>query len=102
MIARHWKGLCELSRADDYVQHLKNETFAHLKTLSGFIRAEIHQRRKDEGVEFLIITYWSSMEAVTLFTGPASDVAVVPNVVSHMMITYDKEVCHYEVNNIDS
>lgn len=97
MISRHWTGLCKATKGDEYIQYLKSETFAHLKILDGFVRSEIHQRETVEGIEFLIVTFWNSMEAITRFAGPSPDVAVVPKIVCDMMITYDKQVRHYEV-----
>jgi heme-degrading monooxygenase HmoA len=99
MISRHWRGLCKPTKADDYVQHLKSDTVTHLKTLDGFIRAEIHQRNSDESIEFLVVTFWNSMEAVRRFAGSSPDVAVVPEIVADMMIKYDRRVCHYEVSD---
>lgn len=100
MISRHWRGLCKATKADDYVQHLKSDTFVHLKTLDGFVMAEIHQRNSDECIEFLVVTFWNSMEAITRFAGSSPDMAVVPEVVADMMIKYDRHVRHYEVSNV--
>ena len=100
MISRHWTGLCKATQADEYVQYLRSETFAHLKTLDGFIKAEIHQREITEGIEYLIITFWQSSDAIKSFAGALPNVAVVPKVVHDVMVTYDKYVRHYEVYNV--
>ena len=92
--------MCKRSEADKYIQYLRSETFAHLETLGGFIKAEIHQREIAEGVEFLVITFWQSDDAIKAFAGTSPDVAVVPKVVSDMMVSYDKYVRHYEVRGV--
>lgn len=97
MISRQWTGLCMPSFANDYIEHLKTETFPHLHTLNGFIRAEILKRGTAQGVEFLVITVWDSIDAIKLFAGPSPEVAVVPKAVKNMMIKYDFEVRHYEI-----
>lgn len=99
MTSRHWTGLCNPLYADDYINHLKKDTFPKLKTLKGFIRAEILKRNKEQTVEFLIITVWDSLESIKSFAGPSPDVAVVPEVVKAMMVQFDAEVRHYEVHS---
>ncbi len=97
MISRHWKGIAKQNRADDYVDHLKNDTFPKLSKISGFIKASILARRIEQGTEFLIITDWVSIEAIRAFAGERTDEAVVPPLVQDMMIEYDGKAIHYEV-----
>ena len=98
MISRHWLGVAKKEKADDYIAHLKNETFKTLGTIQGFIDATILKRELPEGVEFLIITKWSSLEAIKQFAGENHEKAVVPKVAQEMMIRFDRVVNHYEVN----
>ena len=97
MISRQWKGVAKDQEADSYINHLKTDTFPTLSKINGFIRASILKRTVEEGIEFLIITEWESMEAIREFAGETVDVAVVPPVVQAMMIKYDRKVSHYEV-----
>lgn len=98
MISRHWTGLAKKDRADDYIAHLKNETFEQLDTIDGFVGASILKRELDEGVEFLIITKWKSVEAIKQFAGENFETAVVPKKAQEMMIRFDTVVKHYDVN----
>ncbi|MDB5091020.1 MAG: hypothetical protein JWR09_5014 [Mucilaginibacter sp.] len=97
MIERHWKGLAKVEEAYNYEQHLKKETFIKLASLNGFVSAKILKREVPGGVDFLIITVWQSMEAIQQFAGNDVDVAVVPDAVSEMMVSFDKTALHYEV-----
>jgi hypothetical protein len=97
MISRHWKGTAKPEEADAYVNHLVTETFPQLSSIDGFIRASILTRPVSQGVEFLIITIWESMESVQDFAGVTVEVAVVPAEVQAMMIAYDREVSHYAI-----
>ena len=97
MISRHWRGLAKTEYADDYVAHLRGETFPALQTLPGFVAASILTRSTPEGVEFMIITTWNSLDAIHAFAGPEPEVAVVPPVVVGMMLEYDSRARHYEV-----
>ena len=98
MITRHRTGVAKRDKADDYIDHLKNETFKRLGAINGFIDATILRRELPEGVEFLIITKWRSLEAIRQFAGENYESAVVPKSAQEMMIRFDTVVKHYEVN----
>jgi heme-degrading monooxygenase HmoA len=96
MIERHWKGLAKKEEAENYIEHLRTETFPSIKAIDGFIRATILKRPVDKGMEFLVITVWDSMEAIRQFAGEQAGLAVVPDTVQKMMISYDTHVSHFE------
>jgi heme-degrading monooxygenase HmoA len=97
MISRHWKGIAKHGEADNYIWHLRTDTFPKLSKIKGFISASILRRTVRQGTEFLIITVWESIESIEKFAGAKADVAVVPEVVQAMMIEYDRTVNHYEI-----
>ena len=97
MIARHWRGLAKADRADAYVTHLREETFPAIRKLPGFKSASILRRDVTEGVEFLIVTTWDSLDAIRAFAGANIDAAVVPEKAQQMMVDYDRVVRHFEV-----
>jgi heme-degrading monooxygenase HmoA len=98
MIARHWTGLAKKERADEYIEHLQQDTFKQIAGIDGFIAARILKRDLKEGVEFLIITEWQTIDAIKQFAGADFDTAVVPEPVQNIMIRYDEKVKHYEIN----
>ncbi len=98
MISRHWTGLAKRERANEYISHLQNDTFRQIKTIDGFISAHILKREVEEGIEFLIITEWRTLDAIRQFAGTNFDTAVVPKLVQDIMIKYDNKVRHYEVD----
>jgi len=97
MIYRQWRGLAKAACAAGYEEHLKTETFPELKTIPGFIDATILRRSLDHAVEFLVVSRWESLEAISRFAGEDLEIAVVPEKVQAMMIEYDRRVRHYEV-----
>jgi heme-degrading monooxygenase HmoA len=97
MISRQWTGLAQTSRAQEYIEHLRHDTFAQLHSMHGFISASIFLRELEEGVEFLIITNWDSFDAIKQFAGADIEKAVVPKAVQDIMIRYDDKVRHYNV-----
>lgn len=97
MISRHWRGVARPLHADEYVQHLRSETFPGLSKIPGFISASILRRNVERAVEFLIVTNWESIGAIEQFAGRDAEVAVVPERVRKMMLDYDRRARHYEV-----
>ncbi len=97
MISRHWHGLAKAEHADGYVRHLRKETFPLLEKIPGFVDASILRRSVDEGVDFLIVSRWASLDAIRQFSGQDAELAVVPANVQRMMLSYDDRVRHYEV-----
>jgi len=98
MISRHWTGLAKKERADEYIDHLQNDTFKQIATINGFISARILKRNLQEGTEFLIVTEWETLDAIKQFAGTSYETAVVPELVRTIMLKYDEKVRHYEVN----
>jgi heme-degrading monooxygenase HmoA len=97
MISRQWRGLARPERAQDYVRHLRTDTFPQLRRIPGFVDASILKREVEAGVEFLVITRWESLEAIRGFAGADAEAAVVPEEVQRMMVEYDSRVRHYHV-----
>jgi heme-degrading monooxygenase HmoA len=97
VISRQWRGLAKSSEANNYVRHLRSETFPELSKLAGFVSASILSRRVTDGTEFLIVTNWRSLEDIQRFSGPDVETAVVPAKVADMMVEYDRRAKHFEV-----
>jgi hypothetical protein len=97
MISRQWRGLARSERVQDYIRHLRTETFPALRKIPGFIDASILSRTLATGVEFQIVTRWESMDAVIEFAGVDPEVSVVPPKVVEMMVEYDRRARHFEV-----
>ena len=97
MIARHWKGIAKREQADNYIAHLKRDTFPKLASLSGFVRASILRREVASGIEFQVVSVWESPQAIQAFAGADAEAAVVPAVAQAMMVEFDRRATHYEI-----
>ncbi|HYB94873.1 MAG TPA: antibiotic biosynthesis monooxygenase [Vicinamibacterales bacterium] len=89
--------MAKADRATDYIDHLRAETFPALEKLPGFVSASILRRAVPEGVEFLIVTEWQSLDAIRAFAGDDIETAVVPQAVQGMMIEFDRVARHFHV-----
>jgi heme-degrading monooxygenase HmoA len=97
MISRQWRGLAHANQAQNYVAHLRTETFPSLKNIPGFVDASILARACGGGVEFLVATRWESLDAIAKFAGADAEAAVLPAKAAAMMIEYDPRARHFEV-----
>jgi heme-degrading monooxygenase HmoA len=97
MISRQWRGLAHPDQAQNYLEHLRTATFPALRKLAGFISASILSRKGANGIEFVVITQWESMESIARFAGTDPEAAVVPAEAAAMMIEYDRRAKHFEV-----
>jgi heme-degrading monooxygenase HmoA len=88
---------CKKSSAEAYAQHLQAETFPAIRKLPGFVSASILRRSVPDGVEILIVTHWSSINAIRAFAGAEVETTVVPQKFQDMMVDCDRTVRHYEV-----
>jgi heme-degrading monooxygenase HmoA len=97
VISRQWRGLAHEHQAQNYVKHLRTETFPALRKLPGFVDASILSRGINRGVEFLVLTRWDSLASIARFAGADPEAAVVPAAVAAMMIEYDRRATHFDV-----
>ena len=97
MIERHWKGITHPEEADNYIRHLQTKTFPHLSAIPGFIKATILRRPVENGIEFLIITVWDSIDSIKQFAGDQVEIANVPPEAQKMMVKFEPTAKHYEV-----
>ena len=89
--------MAKRGEANNYIRHLETETFPLISAISGFVNASILRRSTADGIEFLIVTIWESMDAIRKFTGDDVERAVIPKVVKGMMLSWEDRVRHYEV-----
>jgi heme-degrading monooxygenase HmoA len=97
VISRQWRGLTHANQAQNYVRHLRTETFPAPKNIPGFVDASILSRTFGAGVEFLVVTRWDSLDAIVRFAGADPEAAVVPAKAAAMLIEYDPRARHFEV-----
>lgn len=97
MISRQWHGIVKPDQADAYVVYLMSEVVPGLRAIDGFAGAELLKREVTEGIEFLVVTRWASIDAVRAFAGKDPDVAVVSPKAQAMLVDYDRVVQHYHV-----
>jgi heme-degrading monooxygenase HmoA len=99
MISRIWHGWTNIENAEAYEKLLREEIFAGIagRAIPGY--RGIHLLRKDveDGVEFVTIMWFDSLDAVAEFAGADYGVAVVPPAAQKLLSRFDHRSAHYEV-----
>jgi len=67
-IARIWRGRTIRAKADDYAVYLRCEGVAPL--LEKALSAQMFREDREAESEFVTISYWESVEAMSRFAGP--------------------------------
>ncbi len=96
MIVRIWRGRASASRSPDYPEHFRRRVLPELKGIAGFLGASLLQRAQGDGVEFVVLTRWTSVEAIQTFAGHDIDKAVVEPDAIAALVDFDEAVQHYE------
>lgn len=98
-IIRVWYGTAYSKYADKYGLHVKNDIFPLFSAMSGNLGAKVLRRNVEEGVEFMVMTIWDSMESIKEFAKDGIEKAVVAKVVQPFFIRYDDHVSHFTVES---
>jgi heme-degrading monooxygenase HmoA len=97
MIARLWHGWTKPENAEAYETLLRTKVFPGIHRVAGHRGAYLLRRKVKEGVEFVTITLFDSMDAVRAFAGADYEVAVVPPEARKVLSHFDAKSEHYEI-----
>jgi heme-degrading monooxygenase HmoA len=97
MIARTWRGETIPANADRYLRFVTEKVFPSLKSIAGHRGAYVLRRDAGEIVEFQVLTFWDSMEAIRKFAGENPEAAVIAAEARSLLTDFDQHVRHFEV-----
>jgi len=99
MISRVWHGWTKRDNADAYEELLRSEIFTNIakRSIQGFRGIHLLRRDVDDGVEFVTIMWFDTLDAVRVFAGEEYEVAVVPPEARQLLSRFDKLSAHYQV-----
>jgi hypothetical protein len=98
-ISRIWHGWTTHANADAYESLLRTEIFQGIqnRSIAGFIGIDLLRRDHSSEVEFVTIMWFTSLDAVRMFSGDDYEVAVVPAAARALLSRFDARSAHYEV-----
>lgn len=99
MISRIWRGWTSRENADAYEALLRTEIFVGIakRSIRGYRGIHLLRRDVDDGVEFVTIMWFDSLDAVRAFAGEDYEVAVVPPKARQLLSRFDARSAHYQV-----
>lgn len=98
MIARIWHGRTADSKKDGYVEVIRKTGVESIRNVDGNRGVYVLRRSVGEDAEFIVLSLWDSMEAITRFAGPEPGRAVYYPEDDAYLREKTPEVHHYEVH----
>ena len=99
MIGRIWHGWTNRESADAYEELLQTEIFGNIEkqSIPGYRGIHLLRREIGDGIEFVTIMWFETLDAVKAFAGEEYEVAVVPPEARLLLSRFDKHSAHYQV-----
>jgi hypothetical protein len=98
VIARIWHGWTTRENAAEYQALLESEILPAIagRKIRGLRGVQLGKRDVPEGVEFVTIMWFESLNAVREFAGEDYEAAVVPEKARRLLTRFDARSAHYE------
>ena len=97
MIVRAWRGRALSEKASAYSEHFRRKVLPELESIEGFLGAALLRDEGAHGVEYLVLTRWTSLDAIRAFASDDVRKAVVEPEAVAALVSFDRTVRHYEV-----
>ncbi len=97
MIARVWRGVTSESKADEYFDYLIATGVKDLEATEGNQGVLVLRSASNGQAEFLLTSFWESLDAIRRFAGDDIETAVYYPQDKEYLLELEPEVKHYEV-----
>ena len=97
MIARIWRGRTRAADAEAYVGYLSETGLKEYGETPGNRGVRVLRRTEGEVAEFLVLSFWESMEAIRGFAGDEPETAVYYPEDDRYLLEREPTVAHYKV-----
>jgi heme-degrading monooxygenase HmoA len=96
-IARIWQGRVSIAKADEYEKYLTDNGVPKMTSTAGNLGIQILRRPASDAVEFIVITYWESRDAIKKVVGEDIDHAYSLPRDHEFLLEPVKTVRHYQI-----
>lgn len=100
IVAREWKGRVTPARADEYHQYLLGGV-AKIRSIPGNLGVEVLRRDEAGAVQYTVISYWVSREAIKAYAGQDIEKPHHLPKDREMLLELPTRVLHYDVTYTD-
>lgn len=94
-ITRMWRGWTSRTDADDYERSLLGELFPSMRSIEGFLGADVLRRADGDEVAFVTLARFRSLDDIRAFAGESLDVPVIEPRAAELLARYEKRALHY-------
>ena len=95
MIARLWHGWTKSADADTYQAALLHTILPEMHRVKGYQGGHVLRKDAADETEFVVLTFWDSMDAVKEFAGANFKTPVITPAVSKLLYRFDQSAIHY-------
>ena len=96
-ILRRWSARTTESQLPKYLEHFSKNVLPELRSVPGYLGANVSTRHLDGEVEIVVETIWRSLESIRAFAGPDLEAAVVADEAAVLLTSFDRRVRHSEI-----
>lgn len=100
MIARIWTGEVPLERADEYLELMVSTAIPDYMATPGNRGAFCLRRHPEDHAEFLMLTFWQSIDSIKAFSGDDVSVAKYYDFDPDLLLEMRPRADHYELYNL--
>jgi len=97
MIARIWRGVTPVHKADAYLDYLAATGLKEYHATPGNRGVQVLRRIRDDEAEFVLISHWDSLDAIRAFAGDDYERAVYYPDDKDYLLDFAPNVDHFEV-----
>ena len=97
MIARVWHGVVPSEKAEAYAQYLSDFGVRDYQAVPGNCGVQLLRRSEGSRVQFLLLSFWTSREAIDAYAGPDIERAHYYPYDLECLLDPELVVAHYEV-----
>jgi antibiotic biosynthesis monooxygenase (ABM) superfamily enzyme len=96
-----WRGWTSAASADDYERFLLDELFPSMRSIAGFLGADVLRRPDGEEIAFVTLTRFRSLDDIRAFAGEPLDVPVIEPRAAGLLAHYERRALHFETASFE-
>jgi heme-degrading monooxygenase HmoA len=97
MISRVWTATATPDGATGYAGHFRSHVVPALRMIDGYAGAMLMQSTTNGVVNLIVISFWTSEDAIRQFAGADFQQAVVADDARRILQSFDDKVRHFSV-----
>jgi antibiotic biosynthesis monooxygenase (ABM) superfamily enzyme len=96
-----WRGWTSAENADAYERFLLDSLFPSLRSIAGFVSADVLRRSEGDEVAFVTLVRFESLDDVVAFAGESYETPVLEPEARVLLSRHDDRAVHYETSRLE-